>query len=250
MEQISPKYIINLQKKVKTNLQWEFSPSEIMAYLERWVIRHGAFSQNFWITKLDNGKIDLDKTIQDIDDETLLKIAIDLGIETPDFIPSIPTFKNEIKASYKTAGKIFEKACKKVEDDPENAISLANSALESIIREFLKDDRITERPKGNATLYELAQYFLKATKLFPIKEQPQEIRAMGNGLLNTCQAIENLRSRKTLAHGRTENELVIEESMYSKYVVNAAATIGLFFMELYRKNYPQLTFTEIGEMPF
>ena len=249
MEQISPKYRIILIKRIRTELNNHFSTSEIRAYLERWIEYHGVFNRNFDICQHGNGVLDLERTLNGIDDETIIKIAIDLGIETPDFIPCIPTFKNELKASYKTAGKIFEKACKKVEDDPENAISLANSALESIIREFLKDDRITVKSKDNATLYELAQYFLKATKHFPFKEQPQEIRAIGNGLLNTCQAIENLRSRKTLAHGRTENELVIEESMYSKYVVNAVATIGLFYLELYKKSYPSQECTDNADMP-
>ena len=32
----------------------------------------------------------------------LLKVAIDMGVETPEYIPSIPTFRNEIKENYKT----------------------------------------------------------------------------------------------------------------------------------------------------
>ena len=72
----------------------------------------------------------------------LLRIAIDLGVDTPDFIPSIPAFKNEMKSSYKTAYDTFAKAFKQVEEDPNTAIGLANSALESIIKEILKDARM------------------------------------------------------------------------------------------------------------
>ena len=86
-------------------------------------------------------KIDLKKTLHQIDGETLLKIAIDLGLDTPDFIPSIPMFKNELKSSFETAAQTFEKAYCNVEKDPSLAIGLANSALESIIKAILKDKR-------------------------------------------------------------------------------------------------------------
>lgn len=55
------------------------------------------------------------KTLHQIDGETLLKIAIDLGLDTPDFIPSIPMFKNELKSSFETAAQTFEKAYCNVE---------------------------------------------------------------------------------------------------------------------------------------
>lgn len=54
-------------------------------------------------------KIDLKKTLHQIDGETLLKIAIDLGLDTPDFIPSIPMFKNELKSSLKQLLKHLRK---------------------------------------------------------------------------------------------------------------------------------------------
>lgn len=239
MERISPKYIVTLTKQINTELRNLFSVSEIRSYLEHWIVWYDDFNRNFDIQLYDNGVINIEKTLNEIDDETLLKIAIDLEIETPDFIPCIPTFKNELKTSYKTASRTFELACKKVESESENAISLANSALESIIREILKDDRINEKPKGNTTLYALAQYCLKSIDIFPNEDLPQEIKTLGSGLLSACQAIEDIRSRKTFSHGRTDNETILDESIYSKYIVNAVTTIGLFLLELYRKKYHQ-----------
>lgn len=52
-----------------------------------------------------------------------------MGIETPDYIPSIPTFRNKIKENYKNASETFEKAFREVEKDPSLAIGLANSVL-------------------------------------------------------------------------------------------------------------------------
>ena len=122
MDRISPKYMLTLINKIKAELKRQYSSQKIRSYLERWIIEYDSFNQNFGIRLYDNGDLNLDGTINDIDDETLLKIAIDLGIETPDFFPCIPLFKNEIKSSYKTASKTFELACSKVENEPDIAV--------------------------------------------------------------------------------------------------------------------------------
>lgn len=88
-------------------------------------------------------------------------MAIDLGIETPDFIPSIPTFKNELKSSYATAAQTFDKAYRNVEKDPNLAIGLANSALESIIKEILKDKRLEVPYNDRDTLSKLIKISVK-----------------------------------------------------------------------------------------
>ena len=103
-----------------------------------------------------------------MDGETLLKVAIDLGVETPDFIPSIPTFKNELKSEYKTAYDTFTKAYKQIDSDPSLAVGLANSALESIIKEIIKDDRISNKLDGGETLYRLASLVSNKKFLKPL----------------------------------------------------------------------------------
>lgn len=90
--------------------------------------------ENFHIYQKDNGEIDLLSTLHSMTGSDILKVAIDMGVDTPDFIPSIPTFKNELKSGFKTAYDTFTKAFKQIEIDPSLAIGLANSALESIIK--------------------------------------------------------------------------------------------------------------------
>ena len=122
------------------------SYEDVANYLDKWHIVYDCYGDNenfyFFYKDEERKKLDVKKTLHHIDGETLLKIAIDLGVETPDYIPSIPVFKNELKSSYETASQTFEKAFKNVEEDPSLAVGLANSALESIIKEILKDDRI------------------------------------------------------------------------------------------------------------
>src|SRR5690606_34478340 len=109
--------------------------------------------ENFHIYQKDSGEIDLLRTLHSMSGGDLLKVAIEMGVDTPDFIPMIPTFKNELKSDFKTAYDTFTKAFKQIESDPSLAVGLANSALESIIKEILKDERINCKVKGNETLY-------------------------------------------------------------------------------------------------
>lgn len=252
MERISPKYMLTLINKIKTELKRQYTILEIRSYLERWIIEYDSFNQNFSIRLYDNGDLNLDGTINDIDDETLLKIAIDLGIETPDFIPCIPLFKNEIKSSYKTASKTFELACSKVENEPDIAVSLANATLESIIKEILKDERLIDNQYNEKdTLYKLTEKCLKKLNLFPSVKIPDEIKRIGSGLLTSSQAIEDIRSDKTLvAHGKTEGDFVIDESALAFFIVNAVTTIGLFLIKQYQKQYPIAEENTETELPF
>lgn len=243
---------MTLIKKVKAELIKEFSSTDIRAYLERWIEYYDAFNQNFGVCLKDNDELDLDATLNNIDDETLLKIAIDLEIETPDFLPSIPIFKNEVKSSYKTAGKTFELACKKVNDEPGIAVSLANAALESIIKEILKDKRLfDDLYNDNDTLYKLTEKCLKKLKAHPSQHIPDEIKRIGSGLLKCCQAIEDIRSDETLVtHGKTDADTVIEDPMLAFFIINAVTTIGLFLLELYKKEYPIIDQETDIELPF
>ena len=76
------------------------------------------FNIEYFTEGSNKGRINLSETLTNLATETpdkLLKIAIDLGIETPDFIPSIPTFRNKLKDDYKNASTSFEKAFHNIE---------------------------------------------------------------------------------------------------------------------------------------
>lgn len=206
-------------------------------YLEKWIEEDGYSWQNFYIQLQDDSEyINTSKTLHGIDSETLLKIAIDLGLETPDFIPSIPTFRNEIKSSYPTASATFEKAFKDIESHPEIAIGLANSALESIIKHILAEFKPKDYSEKD-TLYNQTQCLLKAFTLYPNSDLPVEIRDIGSGLLKVNQAIERLRSEKTTLHGKTSEEYIVSDPLYAYFVVNSVATIGLFLKSFYEKKH-------------
>lgn len=213
----------------------------VQFYIEKWHVEEewGNYSQNFTIKKKEEGKIDLLPTLHSMDGEILLKIAIDIGVETPDFIPSIPKFRNEIKSEYKTASSTFEKAFREVEEHPDIAVGLVNSALESIIKKILKDEKIKTKANSKKTLYELASDLLKEFQLYPKTDMPTEIKTIGSSFLAINQSIERLRSEKTNLHGKTESDYIIKDALYTYFIVNSVATVGLFLKSFYERKFKE-----------
>ena len=232
MEIISPKYRVSLIQSIKKVLWNSYSSlAQVYEYMTGW--QH---YKDFKI-EFERNNIAIEPTLNNLDAETLIKIAIDLGIDTPDFIPSIPTFRNIIKVEYATASITFESAYKKIETEPEIAIGLANSALESIIKEILKDSRITTQWKENDTLYKLTKSLLKEFKLHEVNDMPEEIKTIGSSLAAIAQSIEKLRCDKTYFHGKTNDDYVISDPMYAYFIVNSICTVGMFIRTFYKKHY-------------
>ncbi len=241
-ELMSPKYKMELIDNIDAKI-WELFKSykKVEYYLEKWIVYEIDFSfenvPNFIIKRDVNNNIDLLATLNRINNETLLKIAMDLEIETPNFIPSIPTFKNEIKSSYINVRDTFEKAFKEIEEHPDIAIGLANSTLESILKEILRDDIFNKKTIefSNKTLYELTNQILKELSLFPTSDMPKEIKTIGSSMLSMNKDIEQIRSNKSRFHGKLREEIFIDNPIYAYFIVNSITTIGLFLISFYKK---------------
>jgi len=233
--QIKPMYEMKLVAEIKDKL-WSMPETStyrsVQFYLEKWRKVYDSFGNaNFDIYTKD-GNIDLYATLHYIGDgELLLKIAIDLGIETPDFIPLIPEFRNVLKTSYKQAGETFEKAFKQVKSDPSASIIMAHSALESILKEIAK---VLKIDKANTmTIKNLTKEVMKKFKDNP--EFPNELKNISNNFENINQTIEDLRSKKTEAHGRTSDDIVVTTPLYAEFIVNSVATVGTFLINYYEQ---------------
>ena len=257
---VSPKYKMTLVQRINDRLYELYKTYEdVELYLQKWHnveedYRGNWIDENFCIKYKDEEqkKIDAKKTLHGIDGDTLLKIAIDLGIETPDYVPCIPVFRNELKSSYEMASQTFEKAFKSVEEDPSLAIGLANSALESIIKKILEDKRIVIPKDDKETLSGLVKTICKAFHLNTENSSPVEIKTIASSLINCCKAIEDLRSDKTVFHGKTDESIIVSDSLYAYFVVNAVSTVGLFMLNYYKTKYPtpQLENDFDDDLPF
>lgn len=248
---ISPKYLMKLVNVVHEAIWAEYKTSkEVKIYIKKWHVEddYGNW-QNFEISYQESKEIDLLQTLHNMKGIEVLKIAIDLGVDTPDFIPSIPTFRNELKSSYKNAYDTFSKAYRLIETDPSTAIGLANSALESIIKEILKDDRINSKITGNETLYKLTSIILKEFNMTS-DEHPKEIKTIGNSLLTINQTIEKIRSEKTNFHGKTDDDYLINDTVYTHFIINTVTTVGLFLNSYYRTKFSKPTLEQDDGLPF
>ncbi|MCL1971483.1 MAG: abortive infection family protein [Endomicrobia bacterium] len=184
--------------------------------------------------------IDLTKTLTEMPQDTLFSIAVDIGIQVPMILPAFPTFTrtltpNETGSSY--AREMFDKAYKLVLEDPAQAIGLANSALESIVKHILEDPQVTIKYDKNDTLYKLTGAILKKFKFFPSEELHKNIKNIGSSLLRIASEIEELRSDKTFAHGKGKNDYIVDSSLYSAFILNSIITVGLFIISYYESKY-------------
>jgi hypothetical protein len=240
---VSPKYMMLLVSKIDRAI-WEhfLSSEEVVRYIDRWHEHEGNGYNNYWenftIARYQTGDIDLLTTLHNIkDDELLLKIAVDVEIEIPELVYSIPEIKGILSSGYESASKTFENALKKVSTEPATAICCANSALESIIKHICENESIAScNPKD--TLYDLTQHILKEFKYYPTRELEVEIKCIGSGLLTVAQNIEAIRSKYIdTSHGKASEDYIIDDELYAKFIVNSVTTVGLFLLNFYEKKY-------------
>ncbi len=254
IDKISPKFKMQLLLEIENAIWNEYKTyKRVRQYMEQWIEEYDWNNQNFVIiTKGDTNEIDLTQTLTHIDDETVLQIAADIGVNTPDFIPAVSEIYNIFKVNYQTAGETFKQALNQCYEHPDNAISLANSALESIVKHILKDSKFENFDKTK-TLYEQAIDILKQFQLYPEKEMPTEVKTIGSSLLAVSRAIEQLRSEKTRSHGKLTEDRIIDNPLYASFIINSVATVGIFLISYYNKKFnieePQSVSNE-NELPF
>lgn len=70
-------------------------------------------------------------------------------------------------------------------------------------------------------------------------EHPIEIKTIGSSLLAINQAIEKLRSEKTNFHGKTNGDYLIDDTIYTYFIINTVTTVGLFLNSYYKTKFPK-----------
>ena len=238
-ELLSPKYLMNLVKKTAKAIHDEYTNlHEAEIYLKKWqtfIVTEYSNMPNFYIHRNTLQFIDLESTLHSIEDQQLLiQIAMDVGVDVPGYIPCVPQFKVDLKSLNQSAYNTFEKAMKMAQSEPDTAVGLANSTLESIIKKILKENPSFVEYKDGDTLYKLTQ---KLVSFLNSNDESHhgEIKTIIRGLLGVNQSIEKLRSEKTNFHGKTHDSDVISNSLYTYFIINSVSTIGLFIEANYEQ---------------
>lgn len=240
LAKISPKYKMSLLIQVEKKLWKDFeSYRRVRQYVAQWQEEGAGWGEppNFQIVNRgDSDEIDLPQTLSYIDDDTILRMAVDLGVSTPDFIPVVAEIENIFKTNYQTAQQTFQKALSQCYENPSGAVSLANSSLESIIKHILRDRKFDKLDRQK-TLYALTQDLIGELYDPSSKALPIEIRNINSSLLKMVQNVEQLRSNKTEAHGKLDDDYLVSDSLYAFFIINSVATVGLFLIGYYESKY-------------
>ncbi len=232
---ISPKYMMGLVRRVEAALQKEYpSPDDVRYYLEKWYEGDMDY-ENFKFYTISH-KLDLLRTLHDMPSDLLIRIAIDLGVDTPGMLPSIPIFVNTLKDQNSNAQENFERAVRNVCEHPDDAVALASSALEGLLKTIGCDkdlgiSEVVSRQIGRKLVISV----VRALGLASGSECPREINQIARSLQGVCDAVIELRSNNSSAHGHQSGEYVIDDPLWAELVVNATATVGLFLWEYYER---------------
>lgn len=261
---ISPKYIADLKMKLAKAIWEQYSSYKNVKLFLVSSVDIGDWNEpdSFQIFYQDEGqeKIDVEETVLRMDPYEVVKMAIDLGIDTPGFLPAIPTFKNILKNENQSAYQNFERAVKCVYSEPDQAVALASSTLEGIIKTILSYEEFDDAKMKNLSLTKLVTTLVKQFNLTDKASCPPEIITIASQLRGLGQSIDDLRSDKSSAHGKSHDEYVIDDPLWASFIVNSAATLGLFLWEYYDKKYRQAkvdlslgvddTPIDLSEIPF
>lgn len=237
---------MELVPKVLSAIKSKYGPDKrgMDMYLRNWhQINKDEFDneiENFAVITDGNWGTDFELTLNNMSSDILLKIAIEMGVDTPGFIPTFPTFKNELKSDYNTAYESFEKAVKSIGENPDLAVGLANSTLESIVKHILEDQNFKSKPKGG--LETLMKVVLKEFSMSSNGKDKEitEINKIASSLINISQNIEGIRSAKTSLHGKVKDDYILNDSLYAYFIVNSVTTVGMFLKSFYEAKYKKV----------
>lgn len=244
---ISRKFLMELIDKVDKKIWEQYGSYENVAYyIEKWHEDDEDYTsynhwENFYIQYKDEERkqINLKATLHRMPPDIVVKIAIELGIDTPGFLPAIPTFKNVLKDENQSAYQNFDRATKNAYEHPDNAVALASSTLEGIIKTILEHDTFDEDAVKlkNLSLSKLAKEIVKKFGFDDATKCPAEIITLAGQLRSIAATVDDLRSDKSTAHGKSGKDYVIDDPLWAMLTINTCATVGLFLWEYFEKKY-------------
>ncbi len=238
---ISPAFITSLKMQLAQKIWEKYSSyKNVKLFLVSSVIEGGWNEpDSFQVFYQDDEqqRVDVEKTILHMPAYETIKMAIDLGIDTPGFLPIVPKFKNVLKDENQTAFQNFERAVKNVYENPDQAVALAASTLEGIIKTILSDEAFSEVATKNLSLTKLTNSIVRAFGFDDNTKCPKELITIAGQLRGLGKAIDDLRSDKSSAHGKNHNDYVVDDPLWASFTVNTSASLGLFLWEYYENKY-------------
>lgn len=129
---------------------------------------------------------------------------------------------------------VWSKAIARRNTDPEGAITVARTLLETVLKRILNECGETYSDKDDLPrLYATA---VKVLNLAPNQHTEEPIKAILGGAINLVNGIGTLRNRLSDAHGRSDRLPVKPKPRHASLAVNTAGAIAAFLVETHTEN--------------
>jgi hypothetical protein len=126
----------------------------------------------------------------------------------------------------------WRKALERMTSDPEGAITLARSLLESVLKHILDERKVAYNDK--ADLPELYRHVAKELNLAPDQHTEDTFKRILGGITSVVNELGSLRNRLGDAHGKGKGS-VKPAPRHAELAVNLAGSIALFLVETAKK---------------
>ena len=126
---------------------------------------------------------------------------------------------------------VWAKALARRSDDPEGAITVARTLLETVTKRIL--DEMEETYSDKDDLPKLYARAAKALNLAPSQHTEEPIKAILGGAMNLVNGIGTLRNRLSDSHGRGGRLPVRPSSRHAHLAVNTAGAVATFLVETF-----------------
>jgi len=127
----------------------------------------------------------------------------------------------------------WNKATDRKNDDPDGAITMARTLIESTLKHILED---SNRVYGNKDdLPQLYKQVSKELNLYPQKYEDESFKKILGSCANIVSELGNLRNGIGDAHGKGR-KVYKPSTRHAEFAVNLAGTMSLFLIQTYEHN--------------
>lgn len=152
-----------------------------------------------------------------------------------EFNPINAILKENIVFDNKHIQDIWQKALERLIDDPEGAITLSRTLLESILKYILKDQKIDFNEK-NSSLHDLYKKVSEILDFAPEKYQEESFKKILGGMSAIISGIGEVRNKAGDGHGRPEDYEKVQKR-HAEFLVWNAGAMGMFIFKAYKEKF-------------
>lgn len=127
----------------------------------------------------------------------------------------------------------WNKATDRKNDDPDGALTMARTLLESTLKHILEDSDVMYENKED--LPQLYKKVSKKLNLYPQKYEDESFKKILGSCANIVNELGNLRNGIGDAHG-TGRKVYKPSPRHAEFAVNLAGTMSLFLIQTYEYN--------------